>query len=221
MKALFFVALASTSYIGETGIVYFSKTRGGTYEMWKHYYLNVTVPTIQRSNSIHSRQAFFNKFLFTLLSVFAYTSYLNNAYFKNDDGTSMRNLYTQDGEADVQEPAMDAAVQLAFQLSHTDFAKGPPSATGIHQTWDRNTSFRDCKRGMKTVTEAGTETSNPILASNLRAAIKELKSLHGEITITSVVESKIIMAAETLSFVHKGGYVTARKHAIGFEVRYQ
>lgn len=114
---------------------------------------------------------------------------------------------------------MDEAVQLAFELSRTDFAKGPPSATGIHQSWDRNTSFRDCKKGMRTVTQAGTDTSNPILASNMKAAIKALKSKHPEITMSSANESKIIKAAETLSFVQKNGYVNSRKHVIGFEVR--
>ena len=47
------VSLASTTYIGEIGHVYFCKSRGGTYAMWKHYYLTITVPTIERSNSIH------------------------------------------------------------------------------------------------------------------------------------------------------------------------
>jgi transposase len=45
--------LASTSAIGETGWVYFSKTRGGCAAMWVHYYLNVTIPTIKLSNDFH------------------------------------------------------------------------------------------------------------------------------------------------------------------------
>lgn len=72
---------------------------------------------------------------------------------------------------------------------------------------------------MKTVTEAGTDTSNPILASNMRAAIKALKSIHTEINMSSANESKMIKAAETLSFVQKNGYVNSRKHVIGYEVR--
>jgi hypothetical protein len=47
------LSLASTSAIGEKGWVYFSKTRGGTAEMWIHYYLNVTIPTIRQSNACH------------------------------------------------------------------------------------------------------------------------------------------------------------------------
>lgn len=48
------LGLASTSFVGDGGFVYFCKTRGGTPEMWTHYYLNVTVPTIKRSNSLHN-----------------------------------------------------------------------------------------------------------------------------------------------------------------------
>ena len=114
---------------------------------------------------------------------------------------------------------MDVVVQQAFEDSLTDFAKGPPSATGIHQSWDRNTSFRDCKRGMKTVTEAGTDTSNPKLASNIKISIRALKIKYSEVNITSAVESKMVKAAEMISFVHKSGYANSRKHVIGYEVR--
>lgn len=134
---------------------------------------------------------------------------------QNDDGTPARNFYSQDGEAEILTPAMDVVVQQAFEDSLTDFAKGPPSATGIHQSWDRNTSFRDCKRGMKT----GTDTSNPKLASNMKTSIRALKTKYSEVNITSAVESKMVKAAEMISFVHKSGYVNSRKHVIGSEVR--
>ena len=50
------VCLASTAYIGEKGRIYCSKTRGGCPEMWKHYFLYVTIPTIERSNALHSNK---------------------------------------------------------------------------------------------------------------------------------------------------------------------
>lgn len=137
---------------------------------------------------------------------------------QNDDGSSMRNFYSQDGEAEILTPAMSEVVQLAFKDSLTDFAKGPPSATGIHQSWDRSTSFRDCKKGMKTVTEAGIDTSNETLATNMRTAIRALKIKHSEVKMTSATEMKMIRACETLSYVQKNGYVTSRKHAMGYEV---
>lgn len=131
----------------------------------------------------------------------------------------MRDFYSQDGEAEILTPAMDENVQLAFKDARTDFAKGPPSATGIHQSWDRNTSFRDCKKGIKTVAEGGVDTSNPTLSKNMKKAINEVKAKQSEVSMTSAVETKMIKAAEVISFVQKNGYVTARKHAIGYEVK--
>lgn len=130
----------------------------------------------------------------------------------------MRNFYSQDGEAEILAPAMSDLVQEAFQDSLIDFAKGPPSATGIHQSWDRNTSFRDCKRGMVSVTEAGTDTSNPTLAFHFKQALADLKAKFTQVNIPSAVEAKMIKAAETLTYVQKNGYVQPRKHVTGYEV---
>ena len=47
------LSMSSTSTIGAMGWIYFSKTRGGCYNMWVHYYLNVTIPTIRQSNELH------------------------------------------------------------------------------------------------------------------------------------------------------------------------
>ena len=52
-------ALASTSFIDETGVIFFSKTRGGTPDMWKEYYLQVTLPTIRRSNAFNCHKVRF------------------------------------------------------------------------------------------------------------------------------------------------------------------
>ena len=46
-------SMSSSTTVGDKGWMYFSKTRGGCYSMWVHYYLNVTVPTIKGSNSLH------------------------------------------------------------------------------------------------------------------------------------------------------------------------
>lgn len=60
----------------------------------------------------------------------------------------MRNFYSQDGEAEILIPAMDPSVQSAFQDTLTDFIKGAPSATALHQANDQNAAFRDTKTGM-------------------------------------------------------------------------
>ena len=130
----------------------------------------------------------------------------------------MRNFYSQDGEAEILLPAMDDVVQTAFANCCTDFVKGPPSATGIHQSWDRNTSFRDTKKGMETVTKNGINTSNTTLAKHVKSATGRLKVNSPEVTMSSANESKIIKAIETLTYVQKNGYVQPRKHVMGYQV---
>ena len=137
---------------------------------------------------------------------------------QNMDGSPMRNFYSQDGEAEILTPAMDAAVQAAFEGANTDFIKGPPSATGIHQSWDRSTNFRDTKKGIETVTKNGINTSNPTLARNVKAAITQLRAEFPVVTLSSANETKIIAAVETLCYVQKNGYVTSRKHVEGYKV---
>ena len=130
----------------------------------------------------------------------------------------MRNLYSQDGEAEILMPAMDERVQAAFMGSLTDFCKGPPSATAIHQAWDRNKSFRDCKKGMKAVTEAGTDTSNRTLEINMRQAFKDLRRTFPEVNVVSAVEDKMVKAAEVISYIQKSSYTNSCKHVIRYQV---
>ena len=52
------VSMSSTTTIGDKGWVYFSRTRGGCHAMWIHYYLNVAIPTISRSNSVHLHKVY-------------------------------------------------------------------------------------------------------------------------------------------------------------------
>lgn len=109
-------------------------------------------------------------------------------------------------------------MQSAFKDSSTDFSKGPPSTTAIHQPCDRNKSFRDCKRGMKTVTEAGTDTSNRTLEINMRQAFKDLRGTFPEINMVSAMEDKMVKAAEVISYVQKSSYTNSRKHVISYQV---
>ena len=69
-----------------------------------------------------------------------------------------------------------------------------------------------------TVTEAGTDTSNPTLALHFRRAIAELKLNFPQVNIPTAVETKMVNAIETLTYVRKNGYVQARKHVTGNEV---
>jgi hypothetical protein len=134
------------------------------------------------------------------------------------DGSPMRNFYSQDGEAEILIPAMDWVVQSAFDEARTDFIKGPPSATAAHQANDRSSNFKDAKLGMETITKNGTDTTNLTLTKHIKVALAELKLEHPEVVISSVNETKMIKAIETLTFVMKNGYVQSRKITKSYEV---
>lgn len=132
----------------------------------------------------------------------------------------MRNFYSQDGEAEILIPAMTEIVQSGFEEANTDFIKGAPSATGIHQANDRNDSFKDTKAGMASVTRNQVDCSNPTLASHVRAAINELKETFPIAIVTSANVAKIVHAVEALTYVQKNGSVQARKHVESYRVRW-
>lgn len=138
---------------------------------------------------------------------------------QNIDDTPMRNFYSQDGEAEILIPAMREEVQAAFQEARTDFVKGPPSATAKHQANDVNAAFRDTKAGVATVTRNEVDTSNPTLATHVREAVVKLKVAFPNAIITTPNVAKLVAAVETLTYVQKNGYVTARKHVESYKVR--
>ena len=53
----------------------------------------------------------------------------------------------------------------------------------------------------------------------MKISIRALKTKYSEVNKASAVESKMVKAAEMISFVHKSGYVNSRKHVIGYEVK--
>jgi hypothetical protein len=130
----------------------------------------------------------------------------------------MRNFYSQDGEAEILIPAMDPSVQSAFQDILTDFVKGPPSATALHQANDQNSAFKATKAGMEKITRNNINTTNTTLAKHVKDVIAILRLEHPEIIISSATELKIIKAIETLTFVQKNGYVCAEKNVKSYQV---
>lgn len=107
---------------------------------------------------------------------------------------------------------MDPSVQSAFQEILTDFVKGPPSATALHQANDQNAAFRDTKKGMDTITRNGVGTTNATLAKHFKDVIVLLKGEHPHIILSAANESKMVKAIETLTYIQKNGYVQARKN---------
>ena len=71
---------------------------------------------------------------------------------------------------------------------------------------------------METITKNGINTSNGTLARHVREAIGEMKSKHPTVILSSVNESKIVKAIETLTYVQRNGYVTSQKHVMGYQV---
>lgn len=131
----------------------------------------------------------------------------------------MRNFYSQDGEAEILIPAMCEEVQEAFKEANTDFVEGPPSATAKHQPNDVNASFRDTKKGVASVTRNETNVSNLTLAAHVRKAVQELKVAFPNAVMTSPNVTKLVAAVETLTYVQKNGWVTAKKHVDSYKVR--
>jgi uncharacterized YccA/Bax inhibitor family protein len=130
----------------------------------------------------------------------------------------MRNFYSQDGEAEILIPAMDPIVQSSFQDILTDFIKGAPSATAIHQANDQNAAFRDTKAGMETITRNGVVTENATLAKHVKHVIVVFKVEHPEVVLSAANELKMIKAIETLTYVQKNGYVRASKNVMRYQV---
>jgi hypothetical protein len=69
----------------------------------------------------------------------------------------MRHFFSTDGEADILYEGMTAEVTAAFAEARIDYDKNGPSATSGHQANDRADTFKDVRRGVKTVTENGTD----------------------------------------------------------------
>ena len=111
-------------------------------------------------------------------------------------------------------------MQSVFQDTLTDFIKGAPSATALHQANDQNAAFRDTKTGMDTITRNGIDTSNTTLAKHFKDVIIILKMEHPEIVLSATNETKMIKAVETLTYVQKNGYVSSRKNIMSYQVWY-
>lgn len=61
--------LSWTSEIGSAGVIYFSKTRCGTREMWMDWFRKVCIPTLNKSRQAHNPKVFYI-FYFFLVNIF-------------------------------------------------------------------------------------------------------------------------------------------------------
>lgn len=121
----------------------------------------------------------------------------------------MRNFYSQDGEAEILTPEMCDIVQAAFAAAFIDFAKGPPSATGIHQSWDRNTCLRDTKTGMRSVRVAIANFVRRVLGFGNATVCLQTVMDQCYTDITDVQENQLfIHAPEVIQHIRSEGCVT-------------
>ena len=110
---------------GPPGHIYFCLTKGGNAAMWKHWFLNVSIP---------------------------YIAALDEHYqCKHQDGSRMRPFLRTDGEACILNQAFDDEVMAALDSASIDYLKLVPGMTPVQQNLDLGTMFRDAKSTVKSV----------------------------------------------------------------------
>ena len=132
----------------ESGFIYFAQNRCGTEDMWRHYFLNVVIPTIVESNKSFSL-----------------------------DGSSIRNFFSTDGEAIILKNAYKNDVLKAFDDANVDYGRVGAGSTGIHNACDRILIFRDTKAAIRIAESKRVDYSNHLLERYLRNAMNNFKSL--------------------------------------------
>ncbi len=86
----------------------------------------------------------------------------------------MRHFYSLDAEAIILKELFDPSVRSSLMANNIDVGKISKSDTGNHQASDRSPVFRDCKTGLKVLTEdSSMDFSCNVIEKNVKAAIKD------------------------------------------------
>ena len=116
----------------------------------------------------------------------------------------MRHFYSLDGEAIILKELFDESVLDELATNNIDVGKISKSDTGNHQASDRSPVFRDCKTGMKTVTNnTDINYKCSLIGKNVKAIIKEFndsKEFPKECKISTKNSAKIVDACQKISF---------------------
>ncbi len=84
----------------------------------------------------------------------------------------MRHFYSLDGEAIILKELFEESIQKDLADAKIDVGKISKSDTGNHQASDRSPVFRDCKRGMESVTnDSSINYHCKMIDENVRKAI--------------------------------------------------
>jgi hypothetical protein len=106
----FVVGITQYCQPGSGGWLYFSDKKCGTFAMWKHYFMHVTIPFIRACVNAHKP--------------------------KDVNGDPCAHLLMQDGENVILEAAQDEEVLDNFSELNVISAKGEPSFTSLGQACD-------------------------------------------------------------------------------------
>ena len=136
---------------------------------------------------------------------------------KNIDGTDMGMCFYLDGEALFLSQCYNPEVQQMYKDYLVDVAKGVESGTGEHQGKDRQTTFRDQKTGVKTVSRLCIDVSDDLLTTEVNAAFMLLSSRF-KITLTAKFKAKVVYALCVTKHVQQS-YSTPAKLRKGYHVK--
>lgn len=125
-------------------------------------------------------------------------------------------IFSTDGELIILLHAFDQDVIDAFNSVFAHYAKGPPSATSVHQPADVRANFRSIKTGIKEVDKKNKQFHNSTLEANINEAISAMKKEFTSVALSALKMRKIVEGLQKIVFVMRDGYLTSAEAAQGF-----
>lgn len=138
--------LSLSSHIGAAGVLYFSRTRCGTRDMWRDYF----IPTIRASNAVHKPMG-------------------------PDGVTPSHNMFSTDGEDIIISQCYDDEIRDLLKQIHTLYARVGAGTTGIAQACDRQVIYREIKSLIRRLLGSGEKIENRQLEQALLEAFLRFK----------------------------------------------
>lgn len=171
------IGVNNTSIPGAKGWIYFCSTKGGTAEMWKHWFSSVCIPTIKNSAEIHD--------------------------LRDEAGNSYRPFLCTDGEACILNQAFDDEVMDMFTGASIDYLKLGPSATKTQQPLDASDVFRGTKSGISNIVRKGVNIENGLLRKNVGIFLNEFSREFDNVPLTSKFKAKIMYSVMLIVYTLK------------------
>lgn len=144
---------------------------------------------------------------------------------QNADGSPMPASLSMDGEAMQLGAGMEHEVYDQFVAHNIHFAKGPPSATSIHQASDHAVTFKKFEKGLEKMNKQATAKTNAYLKWQLEDAFGAVKrhynSRNIDLDITNDHRNKIIQGLINIIFLAKNGNLNESDIQDGFRVTRQ